>query len=268
MEEVFNDASTPSDIKKALEPALKKAKEDLAELEKKETVEKPAVTKKEVTTKKSPSDALKKCQDLLAKYQNKKENDAERVKKRASQGKPPTLTPAETVKSTAKKVEAKVVDMMERTGEGLQSSEINQLASGIIATIKSTLEGIEDTTKKQRFLKEIGKEIHDLEKRLPKAAARGMYFDYDVEIDKEGLIWALLNYVSAGEIAAHTYANTYDEVDKVRHNALEILYRDGDKPYSLDNLVQLLKKAEKVDNTSFASVGTIHRMKYADGGSI
>ena len=39
----------------------------------------------------------------------------------------------------AKKVEAKVVDMMERTGEGLQSSEINQLASGIIATIKSKI---------------------------------------------------------------------------------------------------------------------------------
>ena len=184
MEEVFNDASTPSDIKKALEPALKKAKEDLAELEKKETVEKPAVTKKEVTTKKSPSDALKKCQDLLAKYQNKKENDAERVKKRASQGKPPTLTPAETVKSTAKKVEAKVVDMMERTGEGLQSSEINQLASGIIATIKSTLEGIEDTTKKQRFLKEIGTEIQDLEKRSPKAAAMGMYMAKGDEMEK------------------------------------------------------------------------------------
>jgi len=189
MEEVFNDASTPSDIKKALEPALKKAKEDLAELEKKETVEKPAVTKKEVTTKKSPSDALKKCQDLLAKYQNKKENDAERVKKRASQGKPPTLTPAETVKSTAKKVEAKVVDMMERTGEGLQSSEINQLASGIIATIKSTLEGIEDTTKKQRFLKEIGKEIHDLEKRLPKAAAMGMYMADGGSIDDKYMIY-------------------------------------------------------------------------------
>ena len=33
MEEVMNDASTPQNVKKAIEPALKKAKQDLAELE-------------------------------------------------------------------------------------------------------------------------------------------------------------------------------------------------------------------------------------------
>jgi hypothetical protein len=262
MEEVFNDASTPSDIKKALEPALKKAKEDLVELEKKETVEKPAVTKKEVTTKKSPSDALKKCQDLLAKYQNKKENDAERVKKRASQGKPPTLTPAETVKSTAKKVEAKVVDMMERTGEGLQSTEINQLASGIIATIKSTLEGIEDTTKKHRFLKEIGKEIHDLEKRLPKAAAMGMYMADGGSIDDKYMIygtsdegWFAVDKKTRQQISPSIFGKGgWDSKEEVIADLNSKKFADGgsiadsNKEMLMSNVHSIKHHAEEIEN--------------------
>lgn len=270
MEEVFNDSSTPADVKKALEPAIKKAKEELAEIEKKSEDKKPSATpkkskgyklgdmyssdfddegmlemalttnkswskkdlrklfdsfedvnyhtpsqplwdainnskndkeveenlkkfhklvkdelgeveevvvkKEEPKKKKESTSALQKCKDLLEKYQEKKKNDAKRLKKRAEQGKPIELTPAETVKKSAKKVEAKIINMVERTG-GLKASEINQLASGIIETIKSTLEGITDTTKKHRFLKEIGKEIHDLEKHLPKAAANGMYME-------------------------------------------------------------------------------------------
>jgi len=53
MEEVMNDASTPQNVKKAIEPALKKAKQDLAELEKKSA--QPAKVEKKEPVKKEPA---------------------------------------------------------------------------------------------------------------------------------------------------------------------------------------------------------------------
>jgi len=53
MEEVMNDASTPQNVKKAIEPALKKAKQDLAELEKKSA--EPAKVEKKEPVKKEPA---------------------------------------------------------------------------------------------------------------------------------------------------------------------------------------------------------------------
>jgi DNA repair protein RadC len=316
MEEVLNDSSTPAEVKKALEPAIKKAKEQLAELEKesepkkaaapkevkkvepktpkksgyklgdmyssdfdyegmlkmglttnstwakkdlqklydsfedvnyhyatpplldairnsktkKETednlkkfhklvkeelgeVEEVVVKKEEPKKKKIISDSLQKCKDLLAKYQEKKKNDAKRLQKRAEQGKPVELTPAETVKKSAQKVEAKVIDIVETRG-GLKAAEINQLANGIISTIKSTLEGIEDTTKKHKFLKEIVKEIQDLEKKLPKAAANGMYMEDGGSIADSNKEMVMSN--------VHSIKHHADEIEEILNSNVQI----------------------------------------------
>ena len=316
MEEVLNDSSTPAEVKKALEPAIKKAKEQLAELEKESEpkkaaapkevkkvepktpkksgyklgdmysedfdydgmlkmglttnsswskkdlqklfdsfedvnyhtasaplsdairnskndkevednlkkfhklvkeelgeVEEVVVKKEEPKKKKTINDSLQKCKDLLAKYQEKKKNDAKRLQKRAEQGKPVELTPSETVKKSAEKVEAKVIDIVEKKG-GLKSAEINQLANGIIATIKSTLEGIEDTTRKHKFLKEIGKEIHDLEKHLPKAAAKGMYMEDGGSIEDSNKEMIMSN--------VHSIKHHADEIEEILSNNVPI----------------------------------------------
>lgn len=307
MEEVFNDSSTPADVKKALEPAIKKAKEELAEIEKKSEDKKPSATpkkskgyklgdmyssdfdyegmlemalttnkswskkdlrklfdsfedvnyhtpsqplwdainnskndkeveenlkkfhklvkeelgeveevvvkKEESKKKKESTSALQKCKDLLAKYEEKKKTDAKRLKKRAEQGKPIELTPAETVKKSAQKVEAKVIDIVEKTG-GLKAAEINQLSKGIIETIKNTLEGITDTTKKHKFLKEIGKEIHDLEKHLPKAAANGMYMEDGGRIADSNKEMILSNI--------HSIKHHADEISEILKQSVQV----------------------------------------------
>lgn len=64
------------------------------------------------------------------------------------------------------------------------------------------------------------------------------------EIDPNGMIYALQNHVSSGFIANHTKYQDYNDIDNVRGTALEILYKEGDMPYSVENLVNIIKQAE------------------------
>jgi hypothetical protein len=165
--------------KVGLRSLLKKKEEELESLkdekpaEKKESAPKKAEPKKAEAPKKSPKDALANCKELLAKYTKEKASAKKRVETRKKQGKPAELTPSEAVNKTAKSVKSKVVDMKDK---GLSSGEIDKLASGIIATIKSTLAGIKTTTGKHAFLSQIRKEITTIDGGLSKVAMEGGLF--------------------------------------------------------------------------------------------
>jgi hypothetical protein len=344
MQEVLNESSTPADVKKALEPALKKAKEDLAKLEK-EGGDKPE--KKESAkampakkSNKSADEAIKNCRELLAKYQSKKANDSERIAKRTKAGKPATLTPAETVNKSASKVKSKIVTMKKNTDEGLKVSEINKLSSGIIATIKSTLEGINTVSEKHKFLNSIQKEIIALNKRLPKAAKYGMYMaeggsiaDSNIEmlesnvhaikhhadeienllskniqieawvnakaerastdlsdithyldglqsemhmadggqLYKQGMLYALTEHISSGDIANITDVLEYENIDRIRRKAIEYYQNNGDKPYSFNELERVLNMVveEEIEAGVMARGGCMDCGGYMeDGGEV
>ena len=174
MEEVYKDSSTPDDIKKALKPAIDKAKELLVtELENK-TGTKFSKNEPVIKNEKKVTDSLENCRQLLNSYRKKKDNDSERIEKRLKSGKPAILTPSETVKSTAKKVKDKVQDIQEKTDKGLGKGEIDKLSTGILSTIIATLEGIISTSEKHKFLVKIIKEVNVLNKNLPKLAEDGM----------------------------------------------------------------------------------------------
>jgi hypothetical protein len=165
--------------KVGLRSLLKKKEEELESLkdekpaEKKESAPKKAEPKKAEAPKKSPKDALANCKELLAKYTKEKASAKKRVETRKKQGKPAELTPSEAVNKTAKSVKSKVVDMKDK---GLSSGEIDKLANGIIATIKSTLAGIKTTTGKHAFLSQIRKEITTIDGGLSKVAMEGGLF--------------------------------------------------------------------------------------------
>lgn len=72
------------------------------------------------------------------------------------------------------------------------------------------------------------------------------------ERDKNGMLYALQEHVSSGEIASKTNATKYEDIDKIRSKAIQYYMENGDKPYSYAELESVLKK---FDHT-----------KYADGG--
>jgi hypothetical protein len=109
----------------------------------------------------------------LLNIQKRRHLQRKRVETRKKQGKPAELTPSEAVNKTAKSVKSKVVDMKDK---GLSSGEIDKLANGIIATIKSTLAGIKTTTGKHAFLSQIRKEITTIDGGLSKVAMEGGLF--------------------------------------------------------------------------------------------
>lgn len=74
----------------------------------------------------------------------------------------------------------------------------------------------------------------------------------ETERDKNGMLYALQEHVSSGEIASKTNASKYEDIDKIRSKAIQYYMENGDKPYSYAELESVLKK---FDHT-----------KYADGG--
>lgn len=64
-------------------------------------------------------------------------------------------------------------------------------------------------------------------------------------VDKNGLKYALSEHISSGTIGNVTGYSKYKDIDSVRFYAVNILNRDGDKPYSLDALNEILLQAKK-----------------------
>jgi hypothetical protein len=188
----------PANVKQNLEKLLSESEKELAELEKepkkdepkKEATKEPKIKSKVAAIKKSikkepqekkekPKSALERCKDLLSRYKKQKKTSSVRAEKRRKAGKPATLTPAEAVSKTAKSVKVKVVSIKEKTDAGLSKGEINKMVSGIVSTIKATLDGIVTSADKNEFLREIQAEIRELRTDMPKVAEMGGSVDFN-----------------------------------------------------------------------------------------
>jgi hypothetical protein len=185
----------PEKVKENLEKLLAESENELAEMDKEPKKEEPKkeeakakskpkgakmVTKKEPEVKvEKPKSALERCKELLSRYKKQKKTSSVRAEKRRKAGKPATLTPAEAVSKTAKSVKVKVVSIKEKTDAGLSKGEINKMVSGIVSTIKATLDGIVTSADKNEFLREIQAEIRDLRTDMPKVAEMGGSVDFN-----------------------------------------------------------------------------------------
>jgi hypothetical protein len=90
----------------------------------------------------------------------------------------------------------------------------------------------------------------------------GVYAEEGAEIDKrdkQGMIYALQEHVSSGEIANMTHLLTYDSIAETRSKAIQYYVKYGDKPYSMTELKNIL---------SIVSTPLYHkyRSEFADGG--
>ncbi len=79
-------------------------------------------------------------------------------------------------------------------------------------------------------------------------------------LDKNGVKYALVEFVSSGTIANFTDIVNYKDIDGIRWAAIQILNRDGDAPYSLTTLKSVLLQAkdEYLENK--------HEGNYGKGG--
>jgi hypothetical protein len=64
------------------------------------------------------------------------------------------------------------------------------------------------------------------------------------ELDKDGLLYAIIQHVTSGTIANYTGLKKYKDIEGVINAAVQILQRDGDKEYSLKNLKEVLLEAK------------------------
>jgi len=78
------------------------------------------------------------------------------------------------------------------------------------------------------------------------------------EIDKNGMIYALREYTSSGEIANKTDVLNYDDIAKIRSNAISYYEENGDVPYSMGELENVLSKVGK----DFKTKSSKNNLKY------
>lgn len=172
----ISSPTTPDKFKDSLKDVLKEKEAQLEELMKSDKSSTSTITEKNkpsATASGSAKTTLAKCQEILARYNKQKRASSKRVEKRAKQGKPAILTPGETVRKSATAVKSKVVQMKEKTDEGLSASEIQKISSGIVATVKSTLSGILTNAGKQKFLRDLVNDLSELNKGMTKVAMEG-----------------------------------------------------------------------------------------------
>lgn len=103
-----------------------------------------------------------------------------------------------------------------------------------------------DTVKNEEFYLELyTKENHAGLKELASQIIKKFKDGGEVVVNKEdGLLHAIQEFVSSGTIGSMTGLSTYKDIGEVRYTAMQILMRDGDRPYSLGALKTLLEEAE------------------------
>ena len=80
-------------------------------------------------------------------------------------------------------------------------------------------------------------------KKMSKYAKGGYMADGgETERDKNGMLYALTEHVSSGEIANLTNTSKYSDIDEIRSKAIKYYMDNGDKPYSYAELESVLKK--------------------------
>lgn len=104
----------------------------------------------------------------------------------------------------------------------------------------------------------------DFDKAVKKLESEGYKYRYadggmmadggETERDKNGMLYALQEHVSSGEIASKTNASKYVDIDQIRSKAIQYYVENGDKPYSYAELESVLKK---FDHTKMANGGII-----------
>lgn len=257
MQSVVDDPSTPSDIKAPLEDAIAAAKKILEKEMKsspaskvsplskiKKTIGKKTPAKKVEAPKKYDSADLKKrCAELAKKYTANKQATAERAEKRRDQGKPPVLTPAETVRKTASAVQSKVVAMV-KEDKKLDKQDSQSLSNGIIKTVQGILKGFKSSVNQKAFLSGLISDLQKLERKLPKAAMKGMKVDegcgcmeYGGEVNGFRLKHDLWSKANGGNGISGTirtcpdnyYVATIDDKGNISFNEIESMTKDIDK---------------------------------------
>ena len=93
--------------------------------------------------------------------------------------------------------------------------------------------------------------------KMNKMSKGGMMADGgETERDTNGMLYALQEHVSSGEIASKTNASKYADIDEIRSKAIQYYMENGDKPYSYAELESVLKK---FDHTKYADGGETER---------
>jgi hypothetical protein len=73
--------------------------------------------------------------------------------------------------------------------------------------------------------------------------ADGGFMEHGGDVDKGGMIYALREFVSSGEIANKTDVLNYDDIAKIRRIAIQYYMDNGDVPYSYGELAKVLSYA-------------------------
>jgi hypothetical protein len=72
---------------------------------------------------------------------------------------------------------------------------------------------------------------------------RGGYMEHGGDVDRGGMIYALREFVSSGEIANKTDVLNYDDIAKIRRIAIQYYMDNGDVPYSFGELNRIMDYA-------------------------
>ena len=99
-----------------------------------------------------------------------------------------------------------------------------------------------------------------------KKYADGGFMEHGGDVDKGGMIYALREFVSSGEIANKTDVLNYDDIAKIRRIAIQYYMDNGDVPYSYGELAKVLSYAnDKFKSGMMAKGGmTEHNLMIGD----
>lgn len=130
-------------------------------------------------------------------------------------------------------------------------------SNGLRKVRKAKLYGMSNLPQVAVFEGDKSKAQEILEKEFPdnyisiyeKDWGRKMADGGETERDTNGMLYALQEHVSSGEIASKTNASKYSDIDEIRSKAIQYYMENGDKPYSYAELESVLKK---FDHTKYA----------------
>lgn len=141
-------------------------------------------------------------------------------------------------------------------------------SNGLRKVRKAKLYGMSNLPQVAVFEGDKSKAQEILEKEFPdnyisiyeKDWGRKMADGGETERDTNGMLYALQEHVSSGEIASKTNASKYKDIDEIRSKAIQYYIENGDKPYSYAELESVLKK---FDHTKYADGGETERKSEA-----
>jgi hypothetical protein len=108
------------------------------------------------------------------------------------------------------------------------------------------------------------KGIADLKRQgyIQKSFAKGGYMEHGGDVDKGGMIYALREYVSSGEIANKTDVLNYDDIAKIRRIAIQYYMDNGDVPYSFGELNRIMAYANDKFKSGYMEHGGAIKNQY------